>query len=245
MKTTRFAALWATAALVAALSAVPASAQGKEKEKGEKPRAGQVRGEKGKGKAEKARAERTREEKRHTAKSGDRTRAERPRTVRRQEEQGGRHTARGSDRARREVRWDREYESRSRSTWSWDDERWRRSSRRHKDVPPGWCTGEGNPHNTVANCGPGEGRYDRRSGVYRERDGGYRSGDREYGSFNEAHDAFHTHHERVCQDRLAQRPFDPEWQIRVRRECSAEHDRWHDRYDPNADRSRVRLRLPF
>lgn len=162
----------------------------------------------------------------------EKARAERPRTVRRQAE-------------RREVRWDRDYESRSGSTWSWDDERWRRSSRRHKDVPPGWCTGVGNPHNTVANCGAGQGRYDRRGGVYRDRDGDYRSVDREYGSFGEAHEAFHLHHERVCQDRLARRPLDPEWQIRVRRECSAEHDRWHDRYDPNADRSRVRLRLPF
>jgi|GEM_PF-1134474 len=218
MNVIRLGTLSVTAALVAALSAAPVSAQGKEKE--EKPRA-----------AAKARTEHPQPGKRHAASTGERSRAERPRAVKR-ENAGA-------------VRWDREYERRSGSAWSWDDERWRRSSRRHKDVPPGWCTGVGNPHNTVANCGYGEGRYDRRSGVYRDRDGGYRSGDREYGSFEQAHEAFHRHHERVCQDRLAQRPLDPEWQIRVRRECSAEHDRWHDRYDPNADRSLVRLRLPF
>lgn len=122
------------------------------------------------------------------------------------------------------------------------DDRWeddvrfeRREERRGKQVPPGWCKGRGNPHNTVENCGPGAGR--RSDGVYR-RDGRYDDYDRRNesgryedvrygGSYDEAHRAFHRDHDRICRERAAQRRFDLRWQLQVRTECKAEHDRWH------------------
>ncbi|HEU0078833.1 MAG TPA: hypothetical protein VFQ76_14360, partial [Longimicrobiaceae bacterium] len=141
------------------------------------------------------------------------------------------------------VRWDRTYERRADQTLSWTDERYRMSTRRHRDVPPGWCQGVGNPHNTVANCGWSRDRYDYRDAVYRDDDGIWRDGDTRYGSYSDAHDAFHRHHDEVCRDRANDRPFDASYQLQVRQECSAEHDRWHDRYDPNADLSLIRVRL--
>src|SRR5215211_7487695 len=64
------------------------------------------------------------------------------------------------ERQRREEAWQREQRviqaqrnrTASRST----------NSRLQRRVPPGWCIGRGNPHNTVANCGAGSNRYDRR-----------------------------------------------------------------------------------
>ena len=45
----------------------------------------------------------------------------------------------------------------------------RRSEQR---VPPGWCRGRGNPHNTTANCGYQTDRvYRDRDGVWRDRNG--------------------------------------------------------------------------
>ena len=231
MRSSRFTTLAAAAALLAALSAAPADAQGKSG-KGEKQQAGQSQQGKGKGKARAAG--------RSSGQGGSAERAERPKLAR-----TNRQGRSGSTRTLPAVEWDREYERRSRSSGSWDDERWRRSTRRHRDVPPGWCQGVGNPHNTVANCGHGRDRYDSRNGVYRDEDGVYRDRDTRYGSFAEAHEAFHRHNDRVCRERASRRPFDPAYQLQVRRECSAEHDRWHDRYDPNADRSAIRLRLPF
>ncbi|HEX2190714.1 MAG TPA: hypothetical protein VHG51_17530 [Longimicrobiaceae bacterium] len=107
------------------------------------------------------------------------------------------------------------------------DERWDRDvrleRRNGRQVPPGWCQGRGNPHNTPENCG-----YDRRDRRYDDR---YdrRDDDRRYGSFEEAHRAFHRDHDRVCRERASQRPFDVRWQLRVRNECKADHDRWHAR----------------
>ncbi|HEX2095623.1 MAG TPA: hypothetical protein VHG28_24715 [Longimicrobiaceae bacterium] len=255
MRSTRIATFAAAAALLGALSAAPADAQGKGKaERGNRDHpAAQAQGNHGRGSkarpagsqaarsAGKARAERA-------SGRGSTTRGERPRLARTNRDRmdnakaarAGRNTARN-----RVVDWDDDYEGRSGSVWGWDDERYRLSTRRHRDVPPGWCQGVGNPHNTVANCGPGAGRYDSRDGVYRDDDGIYRDRDDRYGSFEEAHAAFHRHHDQVCRERADDRPLDPAWQLRVRTECSAEHDRWHDRYDPSADRSRVRIRLPI
>jgi hypothetical protein len=94
-------------------------------------------------------------------------------------------------------------------------------------VPPGWCRGQGNPHNTPANCGFADWRRDR---------DGWSIGDRRYRSFEEAHEVFHRHHDRECRLRAAERPLDPSWQLRVRAECRAEHDAWHARNDPNQRR---------
>lgn len=252
MRRTRFTMLATAAALMAALSAHPADAQGKSG-KGEKQRAGhsQQQG-KGRGTAKAQPSERR----------GSTARAARPRTERAERPKLARSSRQGSGSATKArssgatrtrdvsrdvpaVGWDRDYERRTDRSWSWDDERYRRSTRRHRDVPPGWCQGVGNPHNTIANCGYGANRYDSRYGVYRDDDGTYRDRDTRYGSYQEAHEAFHRSNDRVCRDRASERPFDPAYQLQVRRECSAEHDRWHDRYDPNADPSWSRIRLPF
>ncbi len=105
----------------------------------------------------------------------------------------------------------------------WEDEV-RLERRGGKRVPEGWCRGKGNPHNTVENCGPGADRYDRRD------DRRYESGS---GSFDQDHAAYHREQDRVCRERASQRPFDLRYQLQVRQECKAEHERWHDRYDPN------------
>ena len=238
----------AAAALVGALAADPAAAQGKgkggEKEHGghgaqahgrgqggESARPAKARGNSGSGRSGTARPATARpstgQSRGGSAKQADRTPS----------------ASRGSGASR--VSWDRDYEGRAGQAYAWDADRYRRSTQRHKDVPPGWCNGVGNPHNTVANCGVGSDRYDSRYGVYRDRDGVYRDRDNRYGTYGEAHEAFHRHQDQICSERLSQRPLDPSWQVQVRSECSAEHDRWHDRYDPNASPSLLRVRLPF
>jgi hypothetical protein len=48
----------------------------------------------------------------------------------------------------------------------------RSTSRGTRAVPPGWCQGRGNPHNTAANCGYRTDRvYRDRNGVWRDRYG--------------------------------------------------------------------------
>lgn len=119
---------------------------------------------------------------------------------------------------------DRRYDDR------WDDDDVRLQRRDRRQVPPGWCRGKGNPHNTPENCGYR--RDDRRYDDRRYEDRRYE--DRRYddrygrsGSYEQAHQAFHRDHDRICRDRASQRPFDPRWQLQVRSECKAEHDRFH------------------
>ena len=115
----------------------------------------------------------------------------------------------------------------------WDDDDVRLERRRQ--VPPGWCKGKGNPHNTPENCGyrrddrRRDDRYDDRRRddrryEDRRRDDRY---DTRSGSYQQAHQAFHRDHDRICRERASQRPFDPRWQLQVRSECKADHDRWH------------------
>jgi hypothetical protein len=256
MKGTRLSTLAAAAALLAAISAGPLDAQGKGNGNG-KGNGGQHAGQAhGGGSGSKARA----------PGGGSAPRAARPATTTRASGSGrsGTATARSTTTRTRTttarkttarsssgtrtapaVQWDRTYDRRADRAWSWGDERYRLSTRRHRDVPPGWCNGVGNPHNTVANCGWSRSRYDAGGGVYRDDDGTWRDGDTRYGSYSEAHDAFHRHQDALCRDRADDRPFDPAYQLQVSRECSAEHDRWHDRYDPNADPSLIRVRLPI
>jgi hypothetical protein len=101
----------------------------------------------------------------------------------------------------------------------------RRAAGQARGVPPGWCIGRGNPHNTPENCG-----Y--RSLTHDRRDGRNPTGR----SFEEAHTLFHRDHDSRCRARAAERPLDVEWQVRVRAECTAEHDRWHARNDPSWNR---------
>ncbi len=117
----------------------------------------------------------------------------------------------------------------------WDDDDVRLERRRQ--VPPGWCRGKGNPHNTRENCGYDRRRDDRRRDDRRYDDRRYedrrydsRSGvryDTRSGSYQQAHQAFHRDHDRVCRERASQRAFDPRWQLQVRNECKVQHDRFH------------------
>jgi len=98
-------------------------------------------------------------------------------------------------------------------------------------VPPGWCRGRGNPHNTPENCGP-EGRRRRGDRFDRRQrwDG--------YDSFEEAHRAFHRELHAWCAARRTEHPLDLEWQLQVRQECARRHAEWHRRYDPRHRRAR-------
>jgi hypothetical protein len=115
----------------------------------------------------------------------------------------------------------------------WDDDDVRLERRDRRQVPPGWCRGKGNPHNTPENCGNARDRRryeDRRDDDRRYEDGRYDDRYGRYGSsgsYQEAHQAFHREHDRTCRERASQRAFDPVWQLRVRNECKVEHDRWH------------------
>lgn len=134
-----------------------------------------------------------------------------------------------------------------------DDDRWddrrdrrdeprfeRRDSRNGRRVPPGWCIGRGNPHNTPQNC-----RYNSRSREWERYDSrdrrwetrtvyerGTSSRDGRYGSgdYASAHRDFHYSHDRQCRERAAQRPLDLRWQVQVRQECRAVHEEFHRRW---------------
>ncbi|HEX2080563.1 MAG TPA: hypothetical protein VHG08_22860 [Longimicrobium sp.] len=125
-----------------------------------------------------------------------------------------------------------------------DDRRWdrRNDTRFERRVPPGWCRGRGNPHNTAANCrwnsnrsvweryDPRDRRWETQSTWERGSNDRYddRYGDR--GSYDAAHRDFHYSHDRQCRERAAQRPLDLAYQVRVRQECRAIHEDFHRRW---------------
>jgi hypothetical protein len=101
------------------------------------------------------------------------------------------------------------------------DDRWgigdRRDDRRGNGagkVPPGWCRGVGNPHNTPENCGYG-----------RERDRFPYFGSRQ--EYDRAHLSFH----RQLDDRFSglanRRPYDSSYQLQLRDRKRSEHQDWH------------------
>jgi hypothetical protein len=112
-----------------------------------------------------------------------------------------------------------------------NDDRYRRDDRERRTVPPGWCRGRGNPHNTPENCGYGSrrgdhDRYDRDDSYGRDRDyGGYGRN----GSYDERHREFHRYLDEKYRSLAAQHPLDPRWQLRVSQQKRAEHERWHER----------------
>jgi hypothetical protein len=113
------------------------------------------------------------------------------------------------------------------------DDRYYPSTSQQRNVPPGWCQGRGNPHNTPENCRYNSRsraweRYDSRTGRYETYDTYNRN--RTGGSYEAAHRDFHYSHDRQCRERAAQRPLDVRWQISVRSECKAIHDDFHRRW---------------
>lgn len=90
-------------------------------------------------------------------------------------------------------------------------------------VPPGWCKGKGNPHNTPENCGY-RGSHERDRRVYGDRDGSVRS---RGGSYEQEHGDFHYYLDRKYSELARQRPLDVRWQVEIRARKKAEHDRWH------------------
>jgi hypothetical protein len=124
-----------------------------------------------------------------------------------------------------QVREDRRGEDRSDDERRWEDDV-RFERRGDRQVPPGWCKGKGNPHNTPENCGYGASRRDRR---YDDRYDGDARYDRRSGSFDQEHAEFHRWLDEEYRARAAQRPLDLRWQLEVRRQKSEEHRRWHDR----------------
>lgn len=141
------------------------------------------------------------------------------------------------DRVEQRDRRDRDDDDR----WDRDDDRRyeprfeRRSSQR---VPPGWCRGRGNPHNTAANCRYNSRnsqweRYDSRDRRWETRTTWERGTNTRYdgrsGSYEAAHRDFHYSHDRQCRERASQRPLDMRWQLQVRRECAETHEAWHRR----------------
>lgn len=168
----------------------------------------------------------------------------------------GKGNGRGNDRPRTEVRDDRRGGD---DDWDDDDdrrERLERESRRlerrdGRSVPPGWCQGRGNPHNTRENCGSSSSRdrrrtddrpwYDRVGDSDRRRTTDDRpwyervlSGDRNTrtsrsvsGSYDSRHRAFHDQLRRECQSRTS--GAGTIRAIAIERECSAQHDAWHRR----------------
>ena len=138
------------------------------------------------------------------------------------------------DDRRDRVRRDRDDDRRSEPRFE------RRGSNTQQRVPPGWCRGRGNPHNTAANCRYNSNRgywerYDDRdrrweSRTTYERGTNDRYDSRNGGSYDAAHRDFHYSHDRQCRERAAQRPLDPRWQVQVRAECAERHQEFHRRW---------------
>jgi hypothetical protein len=139
---------------------------------------------------------------------------------------------RDRDRDHDDDRWDDRDDRRDDRTW-----RSSNSTRLQRRVPPGWCIGRGNPHNTVANCGPGNSRYDRRYDPRYNRSGTTtdRYGNRTYdrsGTYSgrAGYDAWKRDHDLRCRELSRQRPLDLRWQLQVRNQCAAETAEARRRY---------------
>ena len=139
---------------------------------------------------------------------------------------------RRDDRDRDDDRWDRDDDDRREPRFE------RRDDRR---VPPGWCRGRGNPHNTPQNCRWNGSRsvwerYDSRDRRWEDRSTWERGTSGRYedrndrGSYDASHRDFHYNHDRQCRERAAQRPLDLRYQVQVRQECARIHEEFHRRW---------------
>jgi hypothetical protein len=127
---------------------------------------------------------------------------------------------------RAELREDRDDRDRDRDRPRLDRRDTRQDARKGpRQVPPGWCIGRGNPHNTPENCGYARDRrgddrvYDRNRTVDR------RAGT----SYEQRHADFHRRHDAECRERARRAGLRPAELLRVRTECAREHDEWHRR----------------
>jgi hypothetical protein len=164
---------------------------------------------------------------------------------------GNRDRDRDDDRFSRRDRDDDDDDRRFSRSSTWGGHRWelsragrtlRRDGRR---VPPGWCIGRGNPHNTRENCGGW--RWDQRRTIWdwigigsrddrrwddRRRDDGRwddRWDTRRSGSVSSSHAEFHRWHDQRCRQLAAQAGTNLRRLVEVRAICKAEHDDWHRR----------------
>jgi hypothetical protein len=94
----------------------------------------------------------------------------------------------------------------------------RATNGRRAGVPPGWCQGTNNPHNTVENCGSSATR------TRSTRSGGVNGNS---SSYEAAHLAYHRNLDQRYRELAAQRPLDVQRQLQLRAQKSAEHERWH------------------
>lgn len=121
------------------------------------------------------------------------------------------------DRYDRRASGDRR-DSRDRRTASWEEILFGRGHDGRANVPPGWCIGRGNPHNTPQNCGYSSNRrYDW------DRDDRYGG----YGSYARAHAAFHRLLDREYAELAARQRGDRRYQLQLRDRKASDHARWH------------------
>ncbi|HEX8694265.1 MAG TPA: hypothetical protein VF746_17725 [Longimicrobium sp.] len=112
--------------------------------------------------------------------------------------------------------------------------------RNGRRVPPGWCIGRGNPHNTPENCGGW--RYSQNRSIWdwigigdRDRRDDRRWDDRRWdsrsssGSYSGSHTEFHRYHDQRCRELAAQAGTNLRRLVEIRATCKAEHDDWHRR----------------
>lgn len=111
-------------------------------------------------------------------------------------------------------------DSRDRRSASWEEILFGRGRDGRANVPPGWCIGRGNPHNTPQNCGYNSNRrydWDRD-----DRWGGY-------GNYERAHAAFHRLLDREYAQLMADFRGDRRYERHFREQKAADHARWHAR----------------
>jgi hypothetical protein len=130
------------------------------------------------------------------------------------------------------------------------DDRWtlsrdRRSLNRNgRRVPPGWCQGRGNPHNTPENCGGyrystarsiwewiglgSDTRRTTRSGTTLDRvlNGTRRTSSS--GSYTSSHSEFHRVHDARCRDAVRDANTTPQ-RLLIATQCKETHEDWHRR----------------
>ena len=138
---------------------------------------------------------------------------------------GAMRPSRGDDRFdRRDTRDRRDAgdrsDSRDRRSASWEEILFGRDRDGRPNVPPGWCIGRGNPHNTPQNCGyQSSRRYDW------DRDDRYGG----HGTYERAHAAFHRVLDREYTELATARRGDRGYQLQLRAQKASDHDRWHAR----------------